>query len=137
MAETCPTRLLDDSPADADAFGAHQRIADTIAQLVEDTRGGKTIGLSGSWGAGKSTIVRMLAHRYQANQERTLWSLDAWAHEGDPLRRTFLERLIAALAHKGWLDAQAWSTDLEINAKPLSRRSSRSSTRRPRRASRW
>lgn len=57
------TRLLPDSPADADAFGSHERVADSIAEVVQTESGGKAIGLEGGWGAGKSTIVRLVAQK--------------------------------------------------------------------------
>lgn len=30
----CPTRLIADSPAETDAFGSHERVAQAIADLV-------------------------------------------------------------------------------------------------------
>ena len=34
---------------------------------------------------------------------------DAWAHEGDPLRRSFLETLSRASRGKRWVEEQRWS----------------------------
>lgn len=114
----CPTHHEDDTPATADEFGVHDRIARTIAQVVEQTAGGKTIGLSGTWGAGKSTVVRLLQQIYADRRDtRLIWTFDAWAHEGDPLRRTFLESLIAALAEKDWLVAKDWNDTLGFLSK--------------------
>ena len=45
--------LLDDLPATKDAFGAHERIALSICDLVTTETGGKAIALVGSWGGGK------------------------------------------------------------------------------------
>ena len=52
---SCPTKLLDDLPADRDEFGSHQRVANAIAELVRNEEGGKAIALIGPWGSGKST----------------------------------------------------------------------------------
>jgi hypothetical protein len=59
--EKCPTRLLSDDPSDIDIFEGkgHQKIADAIADMIidKDEIGGKTIGLEGNWGSGKSTVI--------------------------------------------------------------------------------
>ena len=57
--ERCPTRLLTDTPAVTDAFGGHERDARSIAEVVQTEDGGRSIGLEGEWGTGKSTIVRL------------------------------------------------------------------------------
>jgi hypothetical protein len=114
--EVCPTHLVPDAPASEDAFGAHQRIAGAIAQLVETSNGGKCIGLLGTWGAGKSTVVQLLQNQLERHVSHVVWIFDAWAHEGDSLRRTFLESLIERLTGKGWLKDQAWNERLEYLA---------------------
>ncbi|QDU94100.1 P-loop NTPase fold protein [Lignipirellula cremea] len=107
--EKCPTFLIEDTPASEDAFGPHQRIADAIADLIESSEaGGKVIGLEGGWGAGKSTVVGFLFKRFSKNDNHTAISFDAWAHEGDPLRRTYLETLIQELRATKWVDDATW-----------------------------
>lgn len=109
QARNCPTRLLPDSPADTDNFGAHQRLAEAIKDLVDNEPGGRTIGLEGSWGSGKSTVLNLLKHSMQDDQSVAILVFDAWAHQSDPLRRTFLETLIEYLAHqKHWIDVALW-----------------------------
>jgi KAP family P-loop domain len=128
--EKRPTFLLDDSPAEADAFGTHERLAKAILELVENAPGGRAIALVGSWGSGKSTVVSQLrsmaaAKPDAADRTRVLpFVFDAWAHEGDPLRRSFLELLITALRKEGWIDPSAWDT----RVKELSRRQKRTET---------
>ena len=101
--EQCPTHLLDDQPAVEDAFatdgerGPHQRVADAIADMIKSEKGGKAIGLEGDWGSGKSTVIQMLSTHFDRDTDHTLVLFDAWAHEGDPLRRTFIETLVKAL----------------------------------------
>ncbi|MBA2116719.1 P-loop NTPase fold protein [Bremerella alba] len=107
--DKCPTFLIEDTPADEDAFGPHQRVADAIAELIESSeKGGKVIGLEGGWGAGKSTVVGFLVKRLSKNTNYTVISFDAWAHEGDPLRRTYLETLIQELRATKWVDDATW-----------------------------
>ena len=114
----CPTNYDDDVPAADDRFGVHGRIARTIEQVIEQTPGGKTIGLSGTWGSGKSTVVRLLQNAYADRKDsRIIWTFDAWPHEGDPLRRTFLESLIATLSSHKWLVESEWTETLDFLSK--------------------
>jgi hypothetical protein len=113
----CRTRLLDDDPAIRDAFGdekgngPHERLAIAIAELVTavDEPGGKILGIEGKWGAGKTTVVNLLRKIVEAKTGFAFLSFDAWAHEGDPLRRTFLESLSTQLQNYKWVDATAWN----------------------------
>ncbi len=109
----CGTRLLTDLPADKDAFGAHERVARAIADVVRTEDGGRTIGLEGGWGAGKSTVVKLLEQKLAGDADSAAWIFDAWAHEGDPLRRSFLEGLSQALGARSWVDAKRWAEKRE------------------------
>lgn len=114
----CRTRLLSDLPADDDAFGSHQSIAQAIAGLVNEEDGGKAIALTGSWGSGKSTIVRLLESTLCSSTDKSgptplVFVFDAWSHQGDPLRRVFLERLVKSLVEKNWTQEEKWHADLE------------------------
>lgn len=87
-------RLLDDQPVDEDAFGGHRRVARAIAELIRSEDGGKAIAIEGGWGSGKSSVIRMV-ERELVDDCVHLMVFDAWSHEGDPLRRVFLEELSA------------------------------------------
>ena len=69
MKERCPTKLLADTPAETDAFGSHERVARSIAEVVQTESGGKAIGLEGGWGAGKSTIVKLISQKLSQARE--------------------------------------------------------------------
>ncbi len=112
-AKRCPTNLLVDSPSDVDEFGPHQRVACAIGDLVRSEKGGRSIGISGKWGAGKSTVLSLLRTELQQLPNHDMWVFDAWAHEGDPLRRTFLESLISFLSKKKWIDESRWAKRVE------------------------
>lgn len=97
---------LTDSVTDKDALGSHQRIADAIAELIESEESGKSIALTGPWGSGKSSVIEMMKDKLK--DTTSLFVFDAWAHEGDPLRRSFLENLIDYLP-QNWIDKGKWS----------------------------
>ncbi|MYH40389.1 MAG: hypothetical protein F4150_01075, partial [Chloroflexi bacterium] len=105
-AASCPTRTIDDAPADEDAFGAYEAKAAAIHGLITGERGGRTIGLEGRWGSGKSTIVGLLERRL-TGPDSLVFVFDAWAHEGDPLRRSFLQKQIGRLYEGRWIDEAA------------------------------
>ena len=109
--ELCPTNLLDDSPAEDDEFGSHERVAEAIVQLLEtEDEGGKSIGLEGGWGSGKSTVVRLIEKKLSQTKtgDFKVAVFDMWAHQGDPLRRTFLQSLIGQLRHWKWVNQKTW-----------------------------
>ena len=115
----CPTRLISDVPSEQDNLfeggsGPHQRVALAISNMIqsESEQGGKVIGLQGGWGSGKSTVVKILASLLKSNENITDFHFDAWAHEGDPLRRTFLESLIKHFQTIGWLNKKNWDNVL-------------------------
>ncbi len=90
-------RLIPDLPTTDDAFGAHQLLARSLADLISCEEGGKAIALEGGWGSGKSSVVAMLKTQLEQDGKNDsaihVRVFDAWSHEGDPLRRVFLEDL--------------------------------------------
>ena len=106
-----PTRLLRDEPATADSLGgAHERVALAIGDLIRSEDGGVAVGLEGGWGSGKSTVIQLLANNLKANASGStrMAVFDAWAHQGDPLRRTFLEQLIQCMRDASWIERAQW-----------------------------
>ena len=94
--------LLDDK--------THQRIVDKLYEIISaNPKEGLTIGLEGEWGSGKSTVVKLLQEKLKENKSnRTfVFYIDAWEHEGDHLRRVFLETLIEKI--KRWKE---WGCDV-------------------------
>ncbi|MFZ0542132.1 MAG: P-loop NTPase fold protein [Candidatus Sulfotelmatobacter sp.] len=96
MSNHCETALLSDVPTTRDLFGPHERVASAIADLITSEAVGKSVAVTGPWGSGKSSVLRMVRERLAKTAD--VFIFDAWAHEGDPLRRTFLERLVDFLA---------------------------------------
>lgn len=107
-------KLINDTPSLEDRLGAHKRIADTLCEIVRSNQGGKTIALEGEWGAGKSTVIKLVQQNLEKNSNHLVVIYDAWVHAGDPLRRAFLSALIDELLGKKWLkDAKHWSDKKE------------------------
>lgn len=113
--EICPTRLLADTPVETDAFGGHGRVARSIVEVVQTERGGRSIGLEGGWGAGKSTIVKLASKFLTQTRDSTfkVSVFDMWAHQDDPLRRTLLEDLITRIKEFEWVDKERWDRRLD------------------------
>lgn len=98
MENDFPFKVLTEQAALEDKFQnkVHSKIAETIKKLVCDSEYGFTIGLEGEYGSGKSTVLNLLKEKLSKLEKHTniIYPFDAWAHEGDPLKRAFLEGLI-------------------------------------------
>ena len=89
-----PTHLLRDDPATEDEFGTHGDIASLIRDEILHSEEGRSLAVVGDWGSGKSTVVRLLRRLEQEKDHSAhVFIYDAWAHQGDPLRRAFLDDL--------------------------------------------
>lgn len=89
-------KFLDDTPLTKDELKLHENIAKTIKEIINLTKdkNKKTIGLFGSWGSGKSTIIEIL--RNDIGEDR-VFIFDSWSHKGDFLKRAFLLELARKL----------------------------------------
>lgn len=104
-------KILSDSCSSEDLLEdrTHGRIADKLYEIISaDASEGMTIGLEGEWGSGKSTVVKLLQEKLkaEAKDKSFVFYIDAWEHEGDHLRRVFLETLIEKI--KAW---RKWGKD--------------------------
>ncbi len=111
--EGYPFKLIHEEVSQDDTFkyGTHEKVANAMHKLISREDQSATIGLEGSWGSGKSTVVNLLAQKLKTS-ETLVFTFDAWAHEGDPLRRIFLESLIDTIQaltneDKKWFDEKS------------------------------
>lgn len=105
------SKILQDSPSEIDEFGGkgHERTANALVDALDQlAHKDGAVGLEGSWGAGKSTVIKIaekkLAARQDTSQKYALFTFDLWAHQSDDFRRAFLESFVA------WLEAQNFLT---------------------------
>lgn len=114
--QKCKTVLLPDKPTTDNAFKPHDDIAEALTTLIKEETTGRTIGLQGGWGAGKTTVSELLKKKLNDDAIAVV-DFNAWAHEGDPLRRTFFETIVRALQDtdggKGWVRAEDWRNELD------------------------
>jgi hypothetical protein len=77
--------------ADLDAFN-HEAYAKAIFQIVTENEPPLSIGLFGSWGIGKSTVVNILFQLVRESAAKKLRPIyfNAWKYSGDSFRRQFL-----------------------------------------------
>lgn len=98
--------ILKDKPAEGDGFsgGGHQRTANALAEtILELDEGDNAIGLEGSWGSGKSTIVRLASKRLDETEKLhkyRVFTFDLWANQTGHFKRSFLEAFL------DWASAQ-------------------------------
>lgn len=91
-------KFISDAEAIEDAFGVHTQTARALSEIITSNiqNAIRTIGLLGDWGSGKSTVVKYTHDILEKNQpgKYFFFTFDAWLHQGDAPRRSFLESLI-------------------------------------------
>lgn len=92
--------LLDDAPGTEDKFsgGGHGRTARALARAIRQSRDSdQAIGLEGSWGAGKSTIVKLAEKELregEGDRSYHVFTYDLWMNQTGHFKRSFLEAFL-------------------------------------------
>lgn len=98
--ETYERVILLDRPSDSDSFsgGGHLRTARALAKTIRRFEGkDHSIGLEGSWGSGKSTIVNLATDELENSDKEDkhhVFTFDLWANQTTHFRRAFLENFL-------------------------------------------
>lgn len=107
-------KFIIDEPAEVDFFDTHSPVATAISRAISENQQLKIIGLLGRWGSGKSTIVREVGEQLKkADKGFVIFTYDAWLHQTDPLRRSFLESLVSFLIDRTLIDAEIWNNKIK------------------------
>lgn len=110
--------FIRDEPAEDDFFQTHGRLAAAIAAAVRADPGLRVVGLLGRWGSGKSTVIRLLKKELEVGGATAggntvhVFTYDAWLHQSDPVRRSFLESLLTYLIDNGFTPSNKWTETL-------------------------
>lgn len=109
-----PQFVLDVPSTRDDLGGPHDRLAETLNQLLRNSTAGGSVCLRGPRGAGKTTTVKLLEKKL-TSPDIFVFQFDSWAHEGSNLRAEFLASLITQLLERGWLDdTEHWRREREV-----------------------
>lgn len=105
---TYPHFISNQAKGDDKLQGASQEnLANAICKHITendqtpDNKIPKIIGIEGSWGSGKTNVVRNLERKLQ--DKYCFFEYDAWGHQEDLQRRSILETLTEQLLDKGFL----------------------------------
>lgn len=102
-------KFLPNKPCGVDKFEgkSQERLTNAIAShiITIDAKNNsqflsRIIGLEGGWGIGKSNVIKQLKSLETIKDNYFLFEYDAWGHQEDLQRRSFLETLTAELIDK-------------------------------------
>lgn len=107
-------RFISNRPCGNDKYEgkSQERLAQAIAKHFKDTDFDdskiclpRIVGLEGIWGSGKSNVIQLLEK--ELKEEYYFFEYDAWGHQEDLQRRSFLELLTSQLITDGVLSGNA------------------------------
>ena len=106
-------QFISNKPCGKDMFlgESQKRIAKAIATHIKDEENSSfshLIGLEGSWGAGKSNLIKILKNEYLEDNDFHVFEYDTWGHQEDLQRRSFLETLTTELINEKLLDGECY-----------------------------
>lgn len=113
MSDSPFANIIFEDPARDDAFHGkgHRRsakaLADSIKQVANEKDG--AIGLEGTWGSGKSTVLLMTEDALKeldSEHAYKVFTFDLWTHHTDEFKRAFLEEFLT------W--CSSWLSDEQV-----------------------
>lgn len=111
--EHISVKFLKDEPSETDFFGSHSKVAAAVSDVICEDNEINVVGLLGSWGSGKSTVVSQIQKQLGERTSNThFFNFDAWLYQNDPPRRSFLEALIQDLSQNELSTDHEWDSRL-------------------------
>lgn len=107
-------RFISNAPLGQDLYESksQERIAKSICEHIKvDSSEYKLIGLDGEWGSGKSNAISIIESQLKSTHHVFIY--DAWAHQEDLQRRSFLEELTDDLYKVKIIDQGKWKGKLK------------------------
>lgn len=89
-------KILGDSPTTEDGLGFDPYV-DILLDAINnfDARNPLTIGIHGSWGSGKTSLMRMLEKRFEDDNSVKTIGVNAWAHgREEPIELALLQQVL-------------------------------------------
>ncbi len=106
-------QFINNSPCGEDLFEgkSQQKIATNICNIIKTEKKCNIIGIDGGWGSGKSNLVKQIENILYL-EDYHFFIYDAWGHQEDLQRRSFLEELTENLTQKS-LVKDVWKLKLK------------------------
>ncbi len=112
-------RFISNQPCCDDLFEGHSHstIANNIAELLIENKNCNIIGIDGSWGSGKSNLVKLVEKSIKNNKENKkkfqFFIYDAWGLQNDAQRRSIMENITSYLInHNSKFNSDYWNKRL-------------------------
>lgn len=107
-------KYIYDYPIGEDLFEgkSQEKVASNIVDYIKENSESKkrVVGIDGEWGSGKSNVIEIIRKKTENNFH--IYTFDAWGHQEDLTRRTFLEELTDDLIKHDLLTVK-WSEKLK------------------------
>ena len=108
--------FIQDAVAEKDGLGGgHQRISTTASNVIAANSSLRVVGLLGPWGSGKSTVARLISQNLENRGDPAfqVFTYDAWLHQGDATRRSFIEALAEFVMKGAKVGTSDWRDELD------------------------
>jgi len=115
MSEAEFPKFINHQPIGKDLFEGRpqEKVAKSIADQIRASSVSKLIGLDGAWGSGKSNVISIL--ETELTKSHHIYVYDAWGHQEDLQRKSFLEGLTSDLLAENLLSSKTRCKDLKGN----------------------